>query len=432
MDNNYRYIEEAKKYITDGVNSPLRGFGDVDSAQICIDYAEGEFVYDVNKKRYIDFLLGFGPNILGHAPEEIVVAVSEQIQKGTVYAVTNTWEIELAKLIVDSTPCIEQIRMVNSGTEAVMSAVRLAKGYTGREKILKFDGSYHGHADSVLGVGNTGSEERYPLKGLDKSIQDNTIVARYNDLNDVKSKFKKEGNEIACIIIEPYACNMGLVMPDLDFLKGLRTLCDLYNTLLIFDEVMVGFRMTYGSVCNELGVTPDIITFGKVIGGGLPIGAYGAKEEIMRLVKNEEQSVYQSGTFAGNALSMIAGVAMLNQLKDGKVYAQLEDLGSFLERRVREEFKKKNIQYLFVRKHSIFSLFLVEDRKVIKSYNDVATQDFELFGRIHLLMLEEGFLLPPSADEVMHLCVKHTKEELDRFAIALSRSIIEAKEILKR
>lgn len=420
MKNNKDFFIEALKYIPGGINSPLRAFNEVDSNPICVSKAKGAYIYDVTGKRYIDFLLGFGPVILGHAPEAVIQQISEQIMQGSVYAATNIHEIELAKLIIESTKGLEQVRFVCSGTEAVMSAVRLAKGYTGREKILKFDGSYHGHADSVLGVRvEEGQETRLPIKGIDRAIHNNTFIVQYNDIDAVKKVFETYGTEIACILVEPYACNMGLVEPMPGFLETLKDMCDMYGSQLIFDEVITGFRMTYGSVWEELGVEPDLITFGKVIGGGLPIGAYAGKREIMKLVIDEEQGVYQSGTFAGNALSMVGGIAVLMKLRKTQTYQILEDLEKYLEESLTKKFLINSIPYVLQRKGSVFSLITCDIKHPIRNYDDVLTQDFSIFAKLHKSMLEKGFLLPPAADEVMHLSLAHTKQDIDEFCDAL-------------
>lgn len=420
---NKETFEYAKKYIPGGVNSPLRGFNDVGGKPICVKSAKGAYIYDVEDKKYVDFLLGFGPVILGHAPENVINSVNEQIKKGSVYAATNVLEIELAKLIVESTPCVEKVRFVCSGTEAVMSAVRLAKGYTGREMVLKFDGSYHGHCDSVLGQPIDTLDNRTPVKGIDKGINQNTIVVQYNDLAATTKAFEKYGEEIACILVEPYACNMGLVKPKVEFIQGLKKLCEQYNALLIFDEVITGFRMTYGSVYRDFLVEPDLITFGKVIGGGAPIGAYAGKEHIMKLVYDEEQGVYQSGTFAGNALSMAAGIAVVSELKKGEVYKELEEKGEFLETLVTKAFRDNDIPYLFNRKGAVFSFLLNKECNEINSFLDVKEQDFDLFAKVFEKMLEKGFLLAPSADEVMHLCTSHTKEDITNFVTSFVDAI---------
>lgn len=421
---NAQLFAQAKEMMPGGVNSPLRGFAEVYSEPICIKRGSGAYVYDVENNRYTDFLLGFGPAILGHAPAEVEAALMKQASKGSVYASTNLHEIELASYILSSTPYIEKVRFVCSGTEAVMSAVRLAKGATGREKILKFYGSYHGHADAVLGTDQT-DDNRYPIKGVDKSIHANTLLAHYNDLSYVEKLFSIHGMEIACVLIEPYACNMGLIKPVDGFIQGLRQLCDRYGALLVFDEVITGFRMAFGSVYKDFQVEPDLLVFGKVIGGGTPIGAYAGKNAIMQLVSQEEQGVYQSGTFAGNALSMAAGVATLQALSDPLVYDELEQKGAYLENQIMEGFKRNRIPYRFIRKGSVFSFSFCKDGRSIKNYADIEMQDFSIFARVHASMLKKGFLLPPAADEVLHLCTKHTHDDITQFADQIVLSIIE-------
>ncbi len=424
IGNNQEKFKIARKIIPGGVNSPLRGFCEVGGTPICVQGGKGAYVYDVENKAYVDFLLGFGPVILGHAPKCVIKNVNEQIEKGSVYAATNVLEIKLARMIIDSTPCIDKVRFVCSGTEAVMSAVRLAKGYTNREMILKYSGSYHGHADSVLGQSSDNIDNRNSLKGVDSAINQNTIVVQYNDLEQTKNAFKKYPDKIACILIEPYACNMGLIKPSKEFIEGLRELCNEYGALLIFDEVITGFRMKFGSVYRDFGVVPDLITFGKVIGGGAPIGAYVGKEHIMSLISAEEQGVYQSGTFAGNALSMASGIAVISELAKGEAYKILEEKGQLLESLILNAFKENNIPYVFSRYESVFSITLCEDGRSVNNYLDVSSQDFEKFSKIHQIMLERGFLLPPAADEVMHLCTEHSEKNIVDFVDNLIEAII--------
>lgn len=423
MLTNEQAMKYARQLIPGGVNSPLRNFNEAGGNPICVKEAKGAYVYDVEGKRYTDFLLGFGPNILGHTPECVIKQLGLQIGRGSVYAATNVLEIKLAEIVLDSTPCMDQVRFVCSGTEAVMSAVRLAKGYTQREMILKFDGSYHGHCDSVLGQPLHTIDSRNPLKGIDRHVHENTIMVQYNDLEETKKAFIEHGRQIACVLVEPYACNMGLVKPKDGFLRGLRELCDQHQSILIFDEVITGFRMTYGSVYRDFNVEPDLITFGKVIGGGTPIGAYAGKKDIMRLICDEEQGVYQSGTFAGNAFSMAAGIAVLTELKKGDTYAYLEELGQQLEKLITEQFSNNKIPFLFHRKGSVFSFLFSRDCSAVQNFIDVEAQDTQFFTEVYQIMLERGFLLPPSADEVLHLCSEHTHADIEEFAFTLVETI---------
>jgi glutamate-1-semialdehyde 2,1-aminomutase len=411
--NSARLIEKGHGLIPGAVNSPLRGFKKVGGAPICVKGAQGARVVDVDGNEYIDFLGGFGPVILGHSDPGINAAVVEQLPQGTVYALTNAFEYDLAEMIIASSPCLERVRFTCSGTEAVMSAVRLAKGFTGRNLILKFEGSYHGHADTLLSDGRL--KDLGKADGIDPALHAHTLMARYNDLASVGALCAAHGKEIAAILVEPFACNMGLVPPAPGFLAGLRRLADETGALLIFDEVITGFRMTYGSVSTMVGVRPDLVTFGKIIGGGMPIGAYGGRADVM-LHLDAEDGVLQCGTFAGNALSMVAGIAVLKRLRDGDVYERLERLGQRLEVRLVSALAEADIPYRFVRQGSVFTLFFVEDGRWPRDHDDVATQNEVLFSRYHQAMLDKGFVLAPSADEVSVLMSAHTEADVDLFA----------------
>jgi glutamate-1-semialdehyde 2,1-aminomutase len=422
---NMDYYKESILHIPGGVNSPFRGFVEIGGDPICVSHGKGQYVYDVEGNKYIDFLLGFGPAILGHNPSAVIENITNRIQNGGVFGATNTLEIEFARMVKDSTPYIDKVRFVCSGTEAVMSSIRLAKGYTGREKVLKFDGSYHGHADVTLGQDIRASDERNTIKGIDKGINENTIVVPYNDIPALQKAFTEFGDQIACCIIEPYACSIGLVKADVEFVREIRRLCDHNKALFIFDEVMVGFRVFYGSIAKAFGIEPDLITYGKVIGGGTPIGVYAGKNQFMELVNDREQGVFQAGTFAGNALTMAAGIATLTELSKSGVYEELERKGQLLENHMDEEFKKYDIPYVFERAVSIFSITFVEDGRKIYNYEDMASQNFDLFEDYHKAMLKKGFLLPPGPDEVMHLCVEHTDENIISFAHHAAKTIRE-------
>lgn len=411
--------------IPGGVNSPFRSFVEIGGDPICISHGKGQFVYDVEGNQYVDFLLGYGPAILGHTPQCIIDHISSRIQNGSVFGATNTLEIEFAKMVLDSTPYIDKVRFVCSGTEAVMSAIRLAKGYTKREKVLKFDGGYHGHSDVALGQDIRAKDARNTIKGIDKGVNENTIVVPFNDIEAVRQAFSVFGNEIACCIIEPYACSIGLVKADIEFVREIRKLCDQYQSLFIFDEVLVGFRVFYGSIARVFGIEPDLITYGKVIGGGTPIGVYGGKNRFMELVNDREQGVFQAGTFAGNALSMAAGVATLKELSKPDTYEELERKGQLLETHILHEFRKYDIPYVFERARSIFSITFVEDGRKIKNYTDMASQNFELFEQYHKIMLRKGYFFAPGPDEVMHLCLEHTDEDIVTFASDAAKTIYE-------
>ena len=420
---NVDYYNESIELIPCGVNSPFRGFVEIGGDPICISHGRGQYVYDVEGKQYTDFLLGFGPIILGHTPPGVVENISNCVQNGSVFGATNTLEIEFARMVKASSPSIDKLRFVCSGTEAVMSAIRLAKGYTGREKVLKFEGAYHGHSDVALGQDIRSQDDRYAIKGIDKGVNENTLVVEYNNIHALRKAFEEFGSQIACCIIEPYACSIGLVKADVNFVREIRALCDKYNALFIFDEVMVGFRVYYGSIARVFGIEPDLITYGKVVGGGTPIGVYGGKDKFMELAKDPHQGVFQAGTFAGNAITMAAGIATLKRLSQAGTYEDLELRGMVLEEAISNAFKLHHIPYVFERACSIFSITFVEDGRKIKNYNDMSTQNFELFEKYHKVMTKKGFLLPPGPDEVMHLSVEHTDDDVISFAKNAAQTI---------
>ena len=325
-------FKTAKKYIPGGVNSPVRAFNSVGGNPIFVTHAKGAYLYDVDGNKYIDFISSWGPMILGHAHPEIINEIKNNIDNGTSYGIPTELETQIAKKAVSMAPNIDKIRFVNSGTEACMSAIRLARGYTGREKIIKFKGCYHGHADSFLIEAGSGAVTfgNPSSPGVTNGTAKDTILATYNDLSNVQEIFEKNKDEIAAIILEPVAGNMGCILPKKDFLEGLRELCDNNDSLLIFDEVMTGFRLAKGGVQELLSIKADIVTYGKVVGGGLPVGAFAAKNKIMNLLA-PEGPIYQAGTLSGNPIAMIAGLTMLNLLdNNANVYTSLEEKTRFL------------------------------------------------------------------------------------------------------
>ncbi|MDG2484995.1 MAG: glutamate-1-semialdehyde 2,1-aminomutase, partial [Flavobacteriaceae bacterium] len=406
-------FSEAKKYIPGGVNSPVRAFKSVGGSPIFASKANGAYVFDEDGNKYVDYISSWGPMILGHAHPKVVRAISETAKNGTSFGMPTTLETDLAKLSLSMVPGMQKIRFVNSGTEACMSAIRLARGYTNKEKIIKFSGCYHGHSDSFLieagsGVVTFGTPNS---PGVTKGTAKDTLIAPYNDLNYVKTLFENNKNKVAAIIIEPVAGNMGCVIPKKGFIKGLRKLCDQNDCLLIFDEVMTGFRLAAGGAQEILGINADIVTYGKVIGGGLPVGAFSSRDEIMNKL-SPEGSVYQAGTLSGNPLAMSAGLATLSELKlnDG-IYQSLDDKSSYLEKGMYEVLGKTTLDFKINRLGSMISLhFCSED---VTDFKSSQKGNNEKFKKYFHGMLREGVYLPPSAFESYFLNDALTYNDID-------------------
>lgn len=414
--NNKTIFEESKKYIPGGVNSPVRALKDMGITPPIIKSGIGSKIYDEENKEYIDFVGAWGPMILGHCNSKVVNAIKTTTETAIAFGAPTKLELDLAKLICE-TASIDMIRMVNSGTEATMSAIKLARGYTKRNKIIKFAGCYHGHYDGflvsagsgVMTCGIPGSA------GIPKEHVEHTIVANYNDIDNIKEIFATYKNEIACVIIEPIAGNMGVVKPSVEFMETLDELCKENGTLLIFDEVMCGFRVAYKGA-RELfkNVRPDLITYGKIIGGGLPCGAYGGKREIMELLA-PLGPVYQAGTMSGNPLVMAAGVATVKDLYENQdIYNYIETIGSKLENGVKEIAKEKNISVVINRVCGMMTIFFT-NLKEINNYEDAKCCDTELFKKYFMHMLYNGINLPPSQFEAMFLSTCHSEEDINKF-----------------
>jgi glutamate-1-semialdehyde 2,1-aminomutase len=415
--NNMRSYEKSKAAFAEavdlmpgGVNSPVRAFKSVNLDPIFMDSGSGAIIKDIDGNEYIDYVLSWGPLILGHSHPDVVKAIQEQAAKATSFGAPSLSENKLAKLVMERVPGIEMIRFVSSGTEATMSALRLARGYTGRDKILKFEGSYHGHGDSLLikagsGVATLGLPDS---PGVPADIAKNTLTVAYNDLESAKVVFEKYGSELAAVIVEPVAGNMGVVPPKPEFLKGLRELTEKYGTVLIFDEVMTGFRVDYGCAQGYFGVTPDLTTLGKVIGGGLPVGAFAGKREIMEKIA-PAGPIYQAGTLSGNPLAMTAGYETLSRL-DRDSYAYFRKLGDQLEAGFREAASKYNIPHTVNRAGSMIGFFFTNEDVV--DFESAKTSDLELFAEYFKLMAEEGIFLPPSQFEGLFISTAHTEEHI--------------------
>ena len=404
---------EAEKVIPGGVNSPVRAFKGVGGTPIFVKSAKGAYLYDEDGNRLVDYINSWGPMILGHAYEPVVLSIIERTKLGTSFGMPTALETEIANLAVSMVPNIEKIRFVNSGTEACMSAIRLARGYTKRDKIIKFAGCYHGHSDSFLiQAGSGASTFGTPNSpGVTNGTAKDTLLANYNDLDSVKQLIDSNPNEIAAIIVEPVAGNMGCIPPKNGFLAGLRKLCTINNILLIFDEVMTGFRLAKGGVQELYSVNADIVTFGKVIGGGLPVGAFAAKSEIMDYLA-PIGPVYQAGTLSGNPLAMAAGLAMLTAINnDTQLFQRLEEKTAYLEKGIHEVFSDKNISYTINRVGSMISVHF--DASPVVDFQSAAKGDNDMFKKFFHGLLNHGVYIAPSAYESWFITDALTYEDLD-------------------
>ncbi len=407
-------FEEAKKYIPGGVNSPVRAFKSVGGNPLFVKKALGSKIYDVDDNEFIDYIGSWGPHIFGHNPSFIKEALLKAIENGTSFGAPTELEVKTAKLITELVPSVEMVRMVNSGTEATMSAVRVARGYTGKEKIIKFEGCYHGHADFFLIKAGSGALTLgVPTSpGVTKGNAADTLIADFNNIESVKKIIRANKNEIATIIIEAIVGNMGVVKADEDFIKELRAICDEEKIVLIIDEVMTGFRVAKGGAQEILGVNADLSTFGKIIGGGLPVGAFGGKKEIMEMVA-PSGPVYQAGTLSGNPLALSAGYAALSHIKEhSNLYSELEEKSSYLEKGIKENLKRLNKKLTLNRVGSMFTLFFTDEE--VKDFQSAVKSDTNLYGQYFHKMLKRGVYLPPAQFEAFFISAAHTKEDLDK------------------
>ena len=408
-----KLFEEAKKVIPGGVNSPVRAFKSVGGNPIFIKEAKGAYLYDEDGNKYIDYISSWGPMIIGHAHPEIINAVENQSRKGTSYGIPTELETKMAELVVSLAPNVDKIRFVNSGTEACMSAIRLARGYTKRDKIIKFSGCYHGHSDSFLiQAGSGASTFGVPNSpGVTKATASDTLLASFNDIGQVKDLFKEYKNEIAAVIVEPIAGNMGCVLPESDFILELRKLCDQHNTVLVFDEVMTGFRLGLGGAQEILGVDADLVTYGKVIGGGLPVGAFGGREDIMNFLA-PDGPVYQAGTLSGNPIAMSAGYAMLNYLKNNtSIYESLDSKTIYLREGLESVLKTNKLPFHINSIGSMISLHFTNSHVV--NFETAQQGDNKYFKNYFHGMLANGVYLPPSAYESYFLNDAITFSDID-------------------
>lgn len=418
--------EEAVRLLPGGVNSPVRAFKSVKMTPIFMARGKGSKIYDIDGNEYIDYVLSWGPLILGHANPRVVEALKKVTENGTSFGAPTLIENELAKLVIERVPSIEIVRMVNSGTEATMSALRLARGYTGRNKIVKFEGCYHGHGDSLLikagsGVATLGLPDS---PGVPEAVAQNTITVPYNDLESVRYAFERFGEDIAAVIVEPVAGNMGVVPPVPGFLQGLRDITKQYGALLIFDEVMTGFRVDYHCAQGYFGIEPDLTCLGKVIGGGLPVGAYGGKAEIMEKVA-PSGPIYQAGTLSGNPLAMTAGYETLIQLTP-ETYDEFRKKADRLEEGLREAAEKYEIPHTINRAGSMIGFFFTNEE--VTNYEKAKTSNLEMFAAYYREMAEQGIFLPPSQFEGLFLSTEHTDEDIEKTVAAAERAFAKIRE----
>ena len=407
-------FDRAVKVIPGGVNSPVRAYGAIGIAPRFIDRADGCHIYDVDGKEYVDYIDSWGPMILGHNFPEVKESVLKACEKGLSFGCATAIEVEMAEFIGDHIPHVDMVRMVNSGTEAVMSAVRVARGFTGKNKIIKFAGCYHGHSDAMLvsagsGVMTSGVPDS---AGVPKGCTEDTMTAVYNDLDSVRALMEQADGQTAAVIVEAVGANMGVVPPKKGFLEGLRKLCDEYGALLIFDEVITGFRLAFGGAAEYFGVTPDLVTYGKIIGAGMPVGAYGGRREIMELV-SPVGKVYQAGTLSGNPIAMAAGLTQLKYLYEHQeIYKDLEEKGKRLYGGMEKMLAEKNLPYHINHVSSLGSLFFTEQEVV--DYTSAKSSDTKAFSEYFKGMLAQGIHMAPSQFEAMFLSVAHTDEIIDQ------------------
>ncbi len=405
----------AKQHIPGGVNSPVRAFRNVGGEPFFVRRAKGARIQDVDGRDLIDYVGTWGPAILGHAPQVVLEAIHNAAKDGVSFGIPNPHEVDMARTICEWVPSIEKVRMVNSGTEATMSAIRLARGFTGRQRLVKFDGCYHGHSDSLLVAAGSGAlTHGHPdSAGVPPAFAELTTVLPFNDEAALEELFEKQGQEIAALIVEPYPANAGLILPRPGFLQKLREITARHGSVLIFDEVMTGFRLAKGGVQEIEGITPDLTCLGKVIGGGLPVGAFGGRADIMDMLA-PDGPVYQAGTLSGNPVAMAAGLAQLRELERQKGYERLEELGRIMEEAVLGVLRQKGLGYRFYRRGSMFCLFFTEQE--VHNLQDAKTADLAAFRKFFQYCLEHGVYFAPSQFETGFISMAHTAEDLAQTA----------------
>lgn len=409
-------FQEAQQYIPGGVNSPVRAFKSVDQDfPRFIKSAKGAYLYDVDWHKYIDYIGSWGPMILGHGDKDVLEVIKCQLENGLSYGTPCKQEVELAKKITELMPSIEQVRFVNSGTEATMTAIRLARAYSGRNKIIKIEGCYHGHADEFLVAAGSGalSLGQPNSPGVPEDVVKNTLVASFNDIESITALFKKYKDEIAAIIVEPIAGNMNMIFPQDDFLAKLRELCDQNDSLLVFDEVMTGFRVALGGAQSVYGVKPDLTTLGKVIGGGMPVGAFGGRKDIMQMV-SPAGPVYQGGTLAGNPIAMVAGLKTLEKISQDDFYEKLEAKTKKLVDGLNEAAKSNNFNFHAKYLGGMFGLFFCSEKVAINTFADLGKTNITMFKKFFAYMLEHGIYFAPSAYEAGFMSIAHSDEDIEK------------------
>jgi len=427
LNNSIQLFSRAQQSIPGGVNSPVRAFKSVGGIPLFIKKAKGAYLYDADGNQYIDYINSWGPMILGHAYEPVVKAIQEKAVDSTSFGAPTELEVEMAELIKSMVPNVDLIRMVSSGTEACMSALRLARGYTGKNKFIKFEGCYHGHADSFLVKAGSGvaTFNIQTVPGVTGGVSNDTLTCAYNDLDAVKKLVAENKNEIAAIIIEPVAGNMGCIIPKEGFLEGLRKICDEENIIFIFDEVMTGFRLAQGGAQERLKINADLVTYGKVIGAGMPVGAFGGKKEIMQHIA-PLGNVYQAGTLSGNPIAMIAGYTLLKELKDNPViYKELDEKAAYLKKGLNDVLKSSGQPYVINQLGSMISIHF-SDKPVI-NFSSAASANNSLFNKYFHHMLNEGIYLPPSAYETWFLSNALTNEDLEKTIEATGKFVADIK-----
>lgn len=423
MNQSETLFKEAVRYIPGGVNSPVRAFGSIGTTPRFITKADKAYMWDEDEQRYIDYIGSWGPMILGHNHPDVRQAVIDACDKGLSFGAATKAEVVMAKLICDIIPSIDMVRMVNSGTEAVMSAIRAARGYTKRDKIIKFTGCYHGHSDGLLvkagsGVMTAGVPDS---SGVPSSVTSDTLTAEYNNPESVRLLFDKFGEEIAAVIVEPVAANMGVVLPQENFLQELRDICDQYGSILIFDEVITGFRLSLQGAQGYFGITPDLTTFGKIIGAGMPVGAYGGRRDIMELI-SPVGNVYQAGTLSGNPVAMAAGITQLTLLKEHpEFYTELNKKSDDFFNSIIKILRQKNLPWQVNHIGSIGSLFFTE--KPVTDYSSAKSSDVKAYARYCNKMLSKGIYIAPAQFEAMFLSLAHTSQDIAQTLDAVSESL---------
>ena len=422
-NNSTKAFVESQELIPGGVNSPVRAFKSVNCNPVFFDYGKGSKVYDIDGNEYIDCISSWGPLIFGHADKTTQSKINEYLKRGTTYGAPTVIESEMAKKIIEFVPSIEKVRMVNSGTEATMSAIRLARGYTSKNLILKFAGNYHGHGDSFLIKAGSGAMTLGlpDSPGVTRNTAKDTVIAEFNSIESVSEQFKKNPDKIAAVIIEPVAGNMGLVESKKDFLVELRNLCDQNNSLLIFDEVMSGFRLSKGGAQELYNVIPDITTLGKIIGGGLPVGAYGGKSDIMDYLA-PNGPVYQAGTLSGNPLAMSAGLSVLNRL-DEKLFDKLELISKKIHEGFLQNINETGTNAIINRAGSMMTMFFTKNKKV-ENYNDAITCDLKKYAKYFKSMLDQGIYLPPSQFECMFISSVYSENDIKKIIQSNKKSLV--------